>query len=202
MCPALQEARIRAHHNLAEALWISIRATKQTWVIGKELTVAGLQGLDPPSNRIDEWFRALDEVADEQLEAEVGDEEASLIRRKRPDAWAVSWEERRLFIMEFTRPNDKELDFSVSTDRAKYDRYLPLKDCMARLLPGWEVDVLPFTVGIRGTIDEAAWTARLGRLGLQGRAAEQVMLKLVKLALTELTAIYNCRQAALANYRA
>jgi hypothetical protein len=135
------------------------------------------------------------------LEAEVGYEEASSIRRKRPDAWAVSWEDRKLFLMEFTRPNDKEIDFSQSTDRMKYERYLPLMEWMTRLLPGWEVDILPFTVGIRGTIDELAWTERLGRLGLQGRATERVMLTLVKQALTELTAIYSCRQAALANQR-
>jgi len=201
ICPALQEARIRAHHNLAEALWASIRKARQNWVIGKELTVIGLRGLNPPSDRIDEWYRALDNAEDAMLEAEVGYEEASSIRRKRPDAWAVSWEDRKLFIMEFTRPNDKEIDFSQSTDRMKYERYLPLMEWMTRLLPGWEVDILPFTVGIRGTIDELAWTERLGRLGLQGRATERVMLTLVKQALTELTAIYSCRQAALANQR-
>ena len=83
----------------------------------------------------------------------------------------------------------------------KYERYLPLMERMTRLLPGWEVDTLPFTVGIRGTIDELAWTERLGKLGLQGRATERVMLTLVKRALTELIAIYSCRQAALANQR-
>ena len=199
LCPALKDARIRAHHNLAEVLWTGIRAAGQDWVIEKELTVLGLQGLNPPSNRIAEWYRALDEVTDEQLDAEVGEEEASPILRKRPDAWAVSWEERKLFIMEFTRPNDKDSDFSLSTDRTKSDRYLPLRERLSQLLPEWEVDVLPFTVGIRGTLDEAAWKARLGRLGVQSTAAERLMLAMVKTALTELIAIYNCRAAALSN---
>ena len=46
-----------------------------------------LHGLDPPSDLIAEWYRALDEVTDEQLEAEVGEEEPFSILRKRPDAW-------------------------------------------------------------------------------------------------------------------
>jgi hypothetical protein len=138
-------------------------------------------------------------MTDEQLDAEVGEGEASPILRKRPDAWAVSWEERKLFIMEFTRPNDKDSDFSLSTDRTKSDRYLPLRERLSQLLPEWEVDVLPFTVGIRGTLDEAAWKARLGRLGVQSTAAERLMLAMVKTALTELIAIYNCRAAALSN---
>ena len=199
LCPALKEARIRAHHNLAEALWTGIRAAGQDWVIEKELTVGGLQGLNPPSDRIDEWYRALDEVTDEQLEAEVGEEESISILRKRPDAWAVSWAERKLFIMEFTRPNDKDVDFSLSTDRRKSDRYLPLRERLSQLLPAWEVDVLPFTVGIRGTIDVMAWQERLSRLGIMGATAERIMLLIVKKALSELIAIYQCRAAALCN---
>jgi ribonuclease HI len=202
MCPALKEARIRAHHNLANALWAGISAAGRNWVIGKELTVAGLQSLNPPSHRLDEWYRAMDEVTDEQLEAEVGEEEASSLAsmlRQRPDACAVSWEARKLFIMEFTRPNDKESDFSHNTDRVKSERYLPLKARLSHLLHNWEVDVLPFTIGIRGSLDEEAWKARLVRLGLTNIAAEKLMLALVKQALTELTEIYSIRQAALFN---
>ena len=205
ICPALKEARIRAHHNLANTLWAGISAAGRNWVIGKELTVVGLQNLNPPSDRLDEWYRAMDEVTDEQLEAEVGEEEASSLvsmLRKRPDAWAVSWEARKLFIMEFTRPNDKESDFSQSTDSVKSERYLPLKDYLSRLLHDWEVDVLPFTIGIRGSLDEEVWKARLGRLGLTNISAEKLMLALVKQALTELTEIYSIRQAALFNRQA
>ena len=205
MCPALKEARIRAHHNLANTLWAGISAAGERWVIGKELTVVGLQGLNPPSNRLDEWYRAMDEMTEEQLEAEVEEEAASSLDsmlRKRPDAWAVSWEKRKLFIMEFTRPNDKESDFSQSTDRMKSERYLPLKDRLSSLLHDWEVDVLPFTIGIRGSLDEEVWKARLGRLGLTSTPAEKLMLALVKQALTELTEIYSIRQAALFNIQA
>ena len=66
----------------------------------------------------------------------------------------------------------------------------------------WEVDVLPFTIGIRGSLDEEVWKGRLGRLGLTNISAEKLMLALVKQALTELTEIYSIRQAALFNRQA
>ena len=199
-CPALKGARIRAHHNLASTLWTGIATYGKDWVIGRELTVVGLQGLNPPSNRMDEWYRAMEEVEEEQLEVEVGEDEvqssASMLR-KRPDAWAVSWEARKLFIMEFTRPNDRAADFSLSTDIAKSERYLPLKVRLSHLMPGWEVDVIPFTLGVRGSIDELSWKAKLRRLGMPDAAADRLMLSIVKQVLTEMTSIYSVRQAAL-----
>jgi hypothetical protein len=105
LCPALKEARIRAHQNMAHRLWEDIQASTNGWVVAVEQTVAGLQGLLQPEARLDEWQRTWDEVADEHLE---GEEELNdtdrAIQRKRPDAWAVSWDKQRLLILEFTRP--------------------------------------------------------------------------------------------------
>ncbi len=44
LCPALKEARIQAHHNLAQRLWKGIRDASKGWIITVELTVTGLQG--------------------------------------------------------------------------------------------------------------------------------------------------------------
>ena len=46
--PALKEARIRAHHNLAHRLWKGIRDASKGWIITVEQTVAGLQGMQQP----------------------------------------------------------------------------------------------------------------------------------------------------------
>ena len=99
--------------------------------------------------------------------------------------------------MEFTRPNDRAADFSLSTDIAKSERYLPLKVRLSHLMPGWEVDVIPFTLGVRGSIDELSWKAKLRRLGMPDAAADRLMLSIVKQVLTEMTSIYSVRQAAL-----
>jgi hypothetical protein len=47
-------------------------------------------------------------------------------QRKRPDAWAVSWDKRHLLILEFTWPNDRcELSLH-DTDTLKTARFTPL----------------------------------------------------------------------------
>ena len=63
------------------------------------------------------------------------------MQRKRPDAWAVNWAERRLLIMEFSRPNDRGELSLHETDTLKTARYTPLRDLLASLLPGWEVRI-------------------------------------------------------------
>ena len=75
-----------------------------------EQTVDGLLaqvlGFQQPEEQHSEWQQAWNERSDAQLEVQEEDTEGR-IQRKRPDAWAVNWEERRLLIMEFTRPNDR-----------------------------------------------------------------------------------------------
>ena len=198
LCPALKEARIRAHHNMAHRLWKGIQASTKGWVIAIEQTVAGLQGLPQPEARLDEWQRAWDEVTDVHLEGEreQSDTDAA-IQRKRPDAWAVSWDKRRLLILEFTRPNDRcELSLH-DTDTFKMVRYIPLRDRLARLLPAWEVDIQTYTVGIRGSHDPNRWHANLERLGMSAARADRLMQDMVSQALTELTDLYSTRYAAL-----
>jgi hypothetical protein len=108
LCPALKEAWIRAHHNMAHRLWKGIEDTTNEWIIVTEQTVEGLQGLPQPEEQIDAWQRAWNEVTGELLEGEEGPADANTaVRRKRPDAWAVSWKKRCLLILEFTLPNDR-----------------------------------------------------------------------------------------------
>ena len=104
----LKEARIQAHHNLEHRLWKGIEDATSGWTLAIEQTVAGLQGLPQPADLLDDWQRAWDEVADEDLEGEgEQDDVDAATPRKRPDAWAVSWDKRVLLILEFTRPNDR-----------------------------------------------------------------------------------------------
>ena len=198
LCPALKEARIRAHHTMAHRLWTGIQDHTKGWTIVVEQTVAGLQGLPQPEGHIDDWQRAWDEIADIHLEGEGEQIDAdAAIQRKRPDAWAVNWKERCLLILEFTRPNDRcELSLH-DTDTLKMVRYSPLRDRLARLLPAWNVGIQTYTVGIRGSHDSDRWHANLGQLGMTASRAERLILDMVSQALTELTDLYSVRYAAL-----
>ena len=101
--------------------------------------------------------------------------------------------------MEFTRPNDMgELNLD-ETDTLKAARYTPLRDLLALLLPGWEVRILTFNLGIRGSYIPDRWTANLNlnRLGMLGARVEKLMEGMVSRELKELTAIYSTRYAAI-----
>ena len=79
------------------------------WVVVVEQTVEGLLGLAPPEKHINSWKRAWDKISDLDLEGEEdGDQvdSGAETRRRRPDAWPVNRDQRRLIIWEFTRPND------------------------------------------------------------------------------------------------
>ena len=73
---------------------------------------------------MDAWQRMCDELGEEDLVLPVADVAlTSGIRRKRPDAWAVHWGRRVLYILEFTRPNDWADDWQTRTDAYKTERY-------------------------------------------------------------------------------
>ena len=92
LCPALKDAHIRAHHNLAHRLWKGILEASKKFHICVEQsqqTVDGLLGLPQPEEQRSEWQRAWDELSDLRLEVQEEDTEGR-IQRKRPDAWAVT----------------------------------------------------------------------------------------------------------------
>ena len=49
---------------MAQRLWKGIKDFTTGWIIITEQTVAGIQGLQQPEDRIAEWQRAWDEVTD------------------------------------------------------------------------------------------------------------------------------------------
>ena len=76
-------------------------------------------------------------------------------------------------------------------------RYTPLRERLARLLPGWEVEIQTYTMGIRGSLDSDRWKTNLNRLGVTGNRADRLLHDLVSQTLVELTDLYKVRYAAL-----
>ena len=104
--------------------------------------------------------------------------------------------------MEFTRPNDRGELSLHETDTLKAARYTPLRDLLASLLLGWEVKILTFGLGIRGSYIPDRWTANLNKLGMSGTRVEKLMEGMVSQMLKELTAIYSTRYAAIQHKKA
>jgi hypothetical protein len=124
---------------------------------------------------------------------------ASVIRRKRPDGWAVHWNRRKIRVLEFTRCNDSRPDWRETTEQYKTRRYQPLRDRMTELLspgPGWSVEIVNFTVGIRGSFAETSWRAALTALGVSEAGVTRLMAELFTQCLTELNEPYSTRATA------
>ena len=74
-CPALNEARIRAHHNLVRMLWGLLEKSFPRWIIHREMTVNALCGLVAPLDCQADWQRAVPAAVDELHEPDLEIEE-------------------------------------------------------------------------------------------------------------------------------
>jgi hypothetical protein len=170
----------------------------------RELTLFGLMGLPVPEAAMAAWYRMCDELTDGDLETEMEAERelASGIRRKRPDGWAVHWGRRMIRIMEFTWCNDYRSDWQETTETYKTARHQGLRDEIKAAIPPeckWSVEIVCFTLGIRGSYAESRWAASesLAALGVTASWVTRLMMELVPTCLDELNAIYLTRTAAL-----
>ncbi len=198
VCPALKRARIAAHHTLANMVFDAVRDAGGGWDVHRELTVAGLQGIHVLVDAMQDWYRMFD-LTDGDLMTNTAAELslASGIRKKRQDGWAVHWNRRKIRILEFTHCNDSLPDWHT-TEQYKTGRYQPLCDRMTELLPpGWSVEIVNFTVGIRGSFAETSWRAALTALGVLEAGVTRLMAESVTQCLTELNELYSTRTTAL-----
>ena len=59
------------------------------------------------------------------------------------------------------------------------------------------MEIVPFSLGIRGSYDERLWTVALTLFGLQGSKVADLMAELVSRCLEELNELFSVRTAAL-----
>ena len=101
-------------------------------------------------------------------------------------------------VLEFTRCNDYRPAWREETEEYKTGRYQALRDRMLAALPrGWSVEIINFTLGIRGSFAETQWMAALTALGVPATRVTHLMTDLVAQCLTELNELYSTRAAAL-----
>jgi ribonuclease HI len=117
--------------------------------------------------------------------------------RQRPDGMLINWGLRRFYILEFTRANDPDLEHLARADTLKRDRYTPLKQHYQDRLPGWRGEVLPVTIGIRGTLPEAKWRSTLSKLGVPLEHHDKIAKAAIQTTLTGLETVFQARIACL-----
>jgi hypothetical protein len=150
------------------------------------MTVDALRGLEAPLDCHAEWQRAVDELRELDLETEEDSDLAAGLLRKRPDGFAFNWGSKIILILEFTRAYNWRATWHTDMDQVKTQRYVPLRDKLSGCLPaGWTVDILPLSLGVRGSFDKQTWRAALERFNLKGTKATEFMTELTAKCLAE-----------------
>ena len=125
--------------------------------------------------------------------------ETAGLERLRPDAVAIRWDRRQMILLEVTRAYDAYIGFGARADRNKILKYQPVVDRFNEVgrASGWTASVLPFTVGLRGSVDETTWAARLHSLDISPEEVPLVLRAVVSAALSALDVVYDARSSSL-----
>lgn len=198
VCPRLERARTAAHHQIARCLWSEIerwqRGARDDFTIVPEVPIDEIREVAPIRCR-SSWDRLWAQFFDPAV-APLAPPRADL-GRLRPDAVAIRWDRRSLFLLEVTRPYDSKLDFSERADLTKLARYQAVVDRFKAVAPHWHAETIPFTIGIRGTFDEGAWSRRLADLDISQDSIPRLLNRVVDVALSALDVVYEARSSAL-----
>ena len=198
LCPRLEGARTAAHHQVARCLWSEIerrqRGPRDDFTLVPETQVSDIREMAPArcsSNWDQLWARFFDPVGAPL------DPPLAHLGRLRPDAVAVRWDKRCLYLLEVTRPYDSRVGFADRSDSLKLSRYQVVIDRFKEVAPHWKAVVVPFTIGIRGSFDESAWSQHLEALDVAREAMPRVLLSVVSATLHALDIVYDARNSVL-----
>ena len=133
VCPRFREARTASHNRAFACVSNFLQQTISVkWKLYVE-TPLGSLGLQLQDVRIDG--------------------EPTSLQRWQPDAVAISWHHKRIGIVEFSRPADTSSEQLTVAYTRKKEKYHPVQTALQHYLDaGWQVEILPWIVGIRGLI--------------------------------------------------
>ena len=198
LCPRLERARTAAHHYIARCLWSEIerrqRGKRDDFTLVPELQMSAIRDIAPIRcsiawDRI--WARFCDPLG-APLDPSLAD-----LARLRPDAVAIRWDKRCMYLLELTRPYDSKLDFAKRSDASKTSRYQAIVDRFHSVAPLWQAVVVPFTIGVRGSFDEHDWAHRLDALDIAREDMPRVLHCIVLATLSALDLVYDARLSIL-----
>ena len=123
------------------------------------------------------------------------------IGRCRPDALAVGTNSRHLMLLEFTRGADYDDYFMERIELFKTARYARIQEKLQNLLPSWNLEIMCFTVGIRGSIPKSRFTANFAQLGVVETHHEKIMKAIANETFQGMHRILDVRSARMENLR-
>ena len=118
--------------------------------------------------------------------------------KRRPDGFAVNGRNKTVFILEFTRSDDSWDDFITRTEERKNERYKSFVSALSRWLNSrltskdngtWRVEQINFTTGVRGSIDEVAFSKNLAKLLVPANKVKTIRERQARRALATLDTV-------------
>jgi hypothetical protein len=152
----------------------------------------------PEEERLGGWSREEEHVTSAPRREQEAERTTQQLRRQRPDGLAINWQKRKLYLLEYTRCFDSRPDALEKNDSRKSDRYSSLlRKILECLGNGWTGDTLPFTMGVRGSVQMNVWVSNMERLGLGQGSMDQVLHASVEAAVEALDIVFTARTASL-----
>ena len=103
-----------------------------------------------------------------------------------------------MYLLEVTRSYDSRVRFASRPDLTqKMAKYQAVANLFMSVARQWQVTVIPFTIGIRGSIDVNKWTHHLATLGVVHSDIPRVLDTVMASALSALDLVYDARSHAL-----
>ena len=118
--------------------------------------------------------------------------------RTRPDGIARNWKKKKIFFLENTRCFDSSPTSLSVSDKYKVSKYTQVVDYLIRQLGrGWTGSIMPFSIGIRGSIDVRVWTQHMNELGIPASMIPKNLQASVDAVLDSLNFSFIARTTAL-----
>ena len=150
ICPQFREARTAAHNQVRKIICSSLtKSISKQWTIHEE-TPMGKTGLC-----LELVSAACMEAAGRQLPDHHNDMVS--VDRLQPDLVIVSRALKKIGLVEVCRPMDEFSEQLIAAETRKMRTYAPLLDALRSYsAEGWQIEILPWVVGIRGLLVKAS----------------------------------------------
>ena len=187
VCPQFREARTAAHNQVRKRVSsLLAKCLQDRWELYEETPMAktGLRLSRVSVPCMEASGRPLPEHHDGTI----------CVGRLQPDLVLVSQSLRKIAIVEVNRPMDGSSEQLAAAHERKMRTYAPLLEALqAYLDEGWQVEILPWVVGVRGLLDDETIKCCLRFLEIPRQCWQQIVADTAKESVTAFYSLHRVR---------
>jgi len=169
ICPQFREARTAAHNRVRKTI-----CTFLTKLLSKQWTIYEETPMSQTGLRLELVSAACMEAAGRPLPEHHA--ELVSVDRLQPDMVIVSRALKKIALVEVCRPMDESADQLAAAESRKLRTYAPLLDALRKYeADGWQIEILPWVVGVRGLLMKAPTQHVLDFLAVPGKSWDGII---------------------------